>query len=115
MIVKIDTKRNISIIQDASYFTFSDNFKGLFAVAVRDIPFGFTHKGKTRFKLYYGNSSNYYPVDDRNDLEYAKTEIINAENQYVSTEVLFDEERVNCNMKFYQQMKVFTHEDDKEL
>ena len=115
MKVKIDTKRNISIIQDASYFTFSDNFKGLFAVAVRDIPFGFTHKGKTRFKLYYGNSSNYYPVDDRNDLEYAKTEIINMENQYVNTEVSFDEERTNCNTRFYQTMKVFEHSNENEL
>ena len=102
-------------MQDAHLYTFNDAFRGLFAVAVRDIPFGFKNKGKARFKLYYGNDYNYYPVDDRRDLDYVKTEIINEENMYVKTEVSFDEERTNCNTMFYQTMKVCKFENDQEV
>lgn len=108
MRVEVDSKRKITIIQEASCYTFSDDFKGLFAVAIRDTSF----ENGAYFKLYYGNSCNYSETDYVSDLVYACQKIRDTERKYIKTNTFFDEERVDCDKKFYQLMKVYLREND---
>ena len=115
MKVEFDKRRKVTIIHEASYITFCDDFKGLFAVAVRDRQFSLFKADKSIFALYYGNSHNYSEGDYDAEKKYVEKKINEMENKYIKKEVSFDEKKVDCDIKFYQSMKVYFRDTDEEI
>ena len=94
---KVIKKRNrfISMVFDGMTYVFNDSFSGVIAIAKRDKING------NHFVIEYGNSHNYYPGDNKADLNICKAEITKYENQHVRQHITFTEVEINCNETYY--------------